>query len=201
MLRIVFLLLVSLSVAAQEKFPTKSIEPFYDLSLTDAERDSLKGNLENLQKDLQELHKYKMDNSVGMSLKFDPKPAGFKMPADAATDWALPKDVQLPANKEELAFYPVYKLAVLIKNKKITSTELTSLYIRRIKKYGDTLQCVISLLEERAMASAKKADEEIAKGKYRGPLHGIPYGVKDLLAVEGTKTTWGRGTFQRSNNQ
>ncbi|MEI9919470.1 MAG: amidase [Bacteroidota bacterium] len=197
MLRIVFLLLVSLTVAAQDQYPTKSIEPYYDLNFTDAERDSLKGNLESLQKDLQALHQYKMENSVGMSIKFDPKPAGFKIPAGiTASNWILPKDVQLPANKEELAFYPVYKLAVLIRNKKITSTELTQLYIKRIKKYSDTLQCVISLLEDRAMAAAKKADEEIAKGKYKGPLHGIPYGVKDLLAVEGTKTTWGAAPFK-----
>ena len=188
---------VSLTVAAQEKYPTQSIEPYYDLSLTDAERDSLKGNLENLQKDLQALHQYKLDNSVGMSLKFDPRPKGFT-PATCkdVSSWPLPKGVTMPANKEELAFYPVYKLAVLIKSKKITSTELTTLYINRIKKYGDTLQCVISLLEERAMRSAKKADEEIAKGKYKGPLHGIPYGVKDLFAVEGTKTTWGAAPFK-----
>jgi Asp-tRNA(Asn)/Glu-tRNA(Gln) amidotransferase A subunit family amidase len=189
-------ILISVTVAAQDQYPTKGIEPFYNLSLTDAERDSLKGNLESLQKDLQALHKYKMDNSVAMSLKFDPRPRGFKEEKATPGEWTLPKDVTMPANKEELAFYPVYKLAVLIRNKKVTSTELTSLYIRRIKKYGDTLQCVISLLEERAMNEAKRADEEIAKGKYRGPLHGIPYGVKDLLAVEGTKTTWGATPFK-----
>jgi Asp-tRNA(Asn)/Glu-tRNA(Gln) amidotransferase A subunit family amidase len=103
----------------------------------------------------------------------------------------LPKAVKLPSSKEALTFYPVYKLAVLIKEKKITSTELTKIYLDRLKKYGDTLQCVITLLEVRSLAQARKADDEIAKGKYRGPLHGIPFGIKDLLAVEGTKTTWG----------
>ena len=74
--------------------------------------------------------------------------------------------------------------------------ELTQLYLKRIKKYSDTLQCVITVLEENALQQAKQADEEIAKGKYRGPLHGIPYGIKDLLAVEGTKTTWGAAPYK-----
>lgn len=193
-------LLVSYTIAfSQEKYPTKSIEPYYDLELTDAERDSLQSNIEGFQKEYKALHGHRMDNSVGMSLKFDPIPAGFKWPhVDKYFEWApaSPRDVQVPANKEALAFYPVYKLATLIKTKKISSTELTSLYISRIKKYGDTLQCVISLLEERAMREAKKADEEISKGKYKGPLHGIPYGIKDLFAVEGTKTTWGATPFK-----
>jgi hypothetical protein len=127
-----------------------------------------------------------------MSLVFDPIPTGMQIETvQKSIDWGLPKEVALPANKEELAFYPVYKLAVLLKNKKITSTELTKLYLARIKKYGDTLQCVITLLEETALTQAKKADDEIAKGKYRGPLHGIPYGIKDLLSVEGLKQPGG----------
>lgn len=196
-IRLVVLLLVSITIAdAQDKHPTKSIEPYYDISLTDPERDSLQGNLEGFQKAYKDLHGYKMENSVGMSLRFDPRPEGFQRQMKTVDGFPIPKNVEMPSNKAELAFYPVYKLAVLIKNKKITSTELTSLYISRIKKYSDTLQCVISLLEERAMAQARRADEEIMKGKYRGPLHGIPYGVKDLLAVEGTKTTWGAAPFK-----
>lgn len=193
----IFLALASATVAAQDKYPTKSIEPLYAISLTDAERDSLLSNLQGFQKEFEALHQYKLPNSVPMSLVFDPTPTGFKMEtATVPLDWGLPKDVAMPANKEELAFYPVYKLSVLIKKKKITSTELTSIYISRIRKYADTLQCVISILEERAMKEAKMADDEIAKGKYRGPLHGIPYGVKDLLTVDGTKTTWGAAPFK-----
>lgn len=192
----VLLMAVITVAAAQDKHPTKSIEPYYDISLTDAERDSLQSNIEGFQKAYKDLHAYKMDNSVGMSLVFDPRPAGFQKNEKLAAAFTLPKNVQMPSNKEELVFYPVHKLAVLIKNKKITSTELTSLYIARIKKYSDTLQCVISLLEERAMREAKRADDEIKSGKYRGPLHGIPYGIKDLFAVEGTKTTWGAAPFK-----
>jgi len=182
---------------AQKKYPTAEIEPYFDIRFTQAERDSLFHGLENYQKSFQAIHQYKLNNSTPMSLVFDPIPAG--MPIETTQkpiDWGLPKSVDLPSDKEELAFYPVYKLAVLMRSKKISSVELTQLYLGRIKKYADTLQCAISLLETAALAQAKKADEEIAKGKYRGPLHGIPYGIKDLLAVEGTKTTWGAAPYQ-----
>ena len=179
-------------VRAQNPQPTAEIEPYFDLSFTPAERDSLLQGLRDYQRMYEGIHRQVLANDVPMSLWFNPVPAGFrKETVQKPIDWGLPKDVKLPANREELAFYPVYKLAVLIRTKKITSTELTRLYLDRLKKYGDTLQCVVSLLEDRALAQAKKADEEIAKGKYRGPLHGIPYGIKDLLSVEGTKTTWG----------
>jgi Asp-tRNA(Asn)/Glu-tRNA(Gln) amidotransferase A subunit family amidase len=110
--------------------------------------------------------------------------------------WDAPTAVKLPTNKNELAFYTVEQLAFLIKNKKISSVELTSFFIDRIKKYGDTLQCVISIQEDVAFAQAKQADAEIAAGKYKGQLHGIPYGLKDLFAVKNTKTTWGAAPYQ-----
>jgi len=195
-----FILVVCLtthSAFAQKKYPTADIEPYYDLTFTQAERDSLQRGLEDYQKSFQAIHQFKLANSTAMSLVFDPIPMGMQLETiQKPIDWGLPENVALPANKEELAFYPVYKLATLIKNKKITSTELTKLYISRLKKYSDTLQCVITLLEETALASAKKADDEIAKGKYRGPLHGIPYGIKDLLSVEGVETTWGAAPYK-----
>jgi Asp-tRNA(Asn)/Glu-tRNA(Gln) amidotransferase A subunit family amidase len=196
-----FVILIFLAPAtgsfSQPKYPTADIEPFYDLSFTPAERDSLLSGLQEYQKSIAAIHQYQLDNGVPMSLLFNPLPPGFSIEtAQKAIDWGLPKDVAMPTNKEALAFYPVYKLAALIKNKKITSLELTKLYIDRIKRYGDTLKCVITVLEATALAQARRADEEIAKGKYRGPLHGIPYGIKDLLAVEGTKTTWGAEPYK-----
>jgi Asp-tRNA(Asn)/Glu-tRNA(Gln) amidotransferase A subunit family amidase len=185
------------SAISQNKYPTADIEPYLDLSFTQAERDSLLRGLEDYQKSFQAIHQFKLTNSTSMSLVFDPIPTGMQMETvQKSIDWALPKEVTLPPNKEELAFYPVYKLAVLLKNKKITSTELTKLYLERIKKYADTLQCTITLLETTALAQAKRADDEIAKGKYRGPLHGIPYGIKDLLSVEGVETTWGAAPYK-----
>ncbi len=189
---IVLFFFIASPVWSQATYPTEAIEPFYDLSFTPAERDSLMMGLSNNQRSIQAIHQYSLVNAVPMSMWFDPVPSNFKKETiQKPIDWNLPKSVTLPANKEELAFYPVHKLAVLIKNKKITSTELTQLYLARLKKYGDTLQCIVTLLEDRALAKAKQADDEIAKGKYRGPLHGIPFGIKDLLAVEGTRTTWG----------
>ncbi|MCU0356881.1 MAG: amidase [Cyclobacteriaceae bacterium] len=190
---IISFVLVSLSVYPQAKqYPTDEIEVLFDLSFTDAERDSMMQGLRDYQRSYQAIHSFYLTNDIPMSLWFNPVPANFrKETVQKPLDWGLAKTISLPANREELAFYPVYKLAVLIRTKKITSTELTKLYIDRIKKYADTLQCVVTLLEETALAQARRADEEIARGKYRGPLHGIPYGIKDLLAVEGTKTTWG----------
>jgi Asp-tRNA(Asn)/Glu-tRNA(Gln) amidotransferase A subunit family amidase len=197
--KLFIILVISLASAtgyAQSTYPTDAIESYFDLSFTQAERDSLFQGLRDYQRSIQAIHQYILMNEVPMSLWFDPVPSGFKKESvQKAIDWGMPREVKLPANKEELVFYPVYKLAALIKSKKITSTKLTRLYLDRIKKYSDTLVCVVSILEERALAQAKKADEEIAKGKYRGPLHGIPYGVKDLLTVEGTKTTWGAEPF------
>jgi Asp-tRNA(Asn)/Glu-tRNA(Gln) amidotransferase A subunit family amidase len=193
------LLLLSVGVASgQEKtYPTKTIEPLYGLSFTDAERDSMVTNLANLQKDLDAIHQYKLNNSVPMSLIFDPLPSGFvPETAQKTIDWGLPKDVKLPANRDDLAFYPVFKLAVLVRTRKISSVELTHIYLNRIKKYSDTLQCVITLLENSALQQAAQADAEIGAGKYKGPLHGIPYGIKDLLTVDGTKTTWGAAPFK-----
>lgn len=180
------------AAVAQAHHPTKEIEPFYDLAFTEAERDSLLQGLRDYQRSIEAIHGYQLENHVPMSLWFDPVPTGFKKETvQKPVDWGLPKEVRVPENLEELAFFPVHKLAVLLKTKKITSTQLTKIYLDRLKKFSDTLQCTVLLLEERALAQARKADEEIAKGKYRGPLHGIPYGIKDLLAVEGTKTTWG----------
>jgi Asp-tRNA(Asn)/Glu-tRNA(Gln) amidotransferase A subunit family amidase len=193
--KVSFILLFALATnyaIAQQKYPTKEIEAYYDLDFTTAERDSLLSNLQDYQKSFQAIHQYKLENQVPMSLIFDPIPVGLKAETNQRPiEWGLPKAVNMPTNKEELAFYPVYKLAVLIKSKKITSTELTTLYLKRLKKYADTLQCAVSILETTALQQAREADEEIAKGNYRGPLHGIPYGIKDLLSVEGTETSWG----------
>ncbi len=196
-LLIVLCSIYTIAGAQQKNAPTELIEPYYGLHFTQAERDSLYTALQGYQKDFEMLHKQKLSNAVPMSLLFDPLPTGFQIDlSQKPIDWGLPDEVTLPANREELAFYPVYQLAVLLRTKKITSIELTQLYLNRIRKYSDTLQCVITVMEARALAQARQADDEIAKGQYRGPLHGIPYGVKDLLAVADTKTTWGAAPYK-----
>ncbi len=123
-----------------------------------------------------------------------------KRPTGKATPGAKLKVTRptVPANltPEQIAFLPVTSLAVLIETKRITSTELTKLYLDRLKKHGDTLKCVVTLTEELALKQAADADAEIKAGKYRGPLHGIPWGAKDLLATRGIKTTWGATPYK-----
>src|SRR5213082_1338889 len=102
-----------------------------------------------------------------------------------------------PKNVEDLAFASVRELAELVRTKKVSSVALTEMYLQRLKKYDSTLKFVVTLTEERAQMQARDADREIAAGKYRGPLHGLPWGAKDLLAVKGYRTTWGAAGFEK----
>lgn len=182
------------------KRQVKSAETVIGINFNDSERDSLIDVLEIALEDFKIIRDVEISNSVSPKIIFDPRPVNFSIDLNQIDiNWEIPGDVNLPENKDELAFYTVSELASLLKNKKITSSELTKFYIGRLKKYGDTLECVISITEELALKQAQKADDEIAKGIYRGPLHGIPYGVKDLLAVEGYKTTWGAAPYKDQN--
>ena len=102
----------------------------------------------------------------------------------------------MPASDEALAFLPLTHLSRLVERRQVKPSDLTKLYLARLKKHDPQLHCVVNLTEELALRQAKQADEEIAAGNYRGPLHGIPWGAKDLLAVRGTKTTWGMTPFK-----
>ncbi|MBW3595925.1 MAG: amidase [Planctomycetes bacterium] len=104
--------------------------------------------------------------------------------------------VARPESDDELAFLPVSALATLLRTKQISSIELTKLYLSRLKKYDPLLKCVVTLTEETAIEQAEWADREIAAGRYRGPLHGIPWGAKDIIAWPGYKTTWGCARFE-----
>ncbi|EAZ81703.2 amidase [Algoriphagus machipongonensis] len=162
------------------------------LSFTPAEKDSMISRLENQLNNIESLRKEPIDNSVSPALVFNPLPKGFKPDTEQKKpDWGLATAMELPEKESDIAYLPVHQLAVLIKSKKISSERLTKIYLDRIKTYSDTLQCLITLMETEALSKAKQMDEELASGNYRGPLHGIPYGIKDLLAVKGTKTTWG----------
>jgi Asp-tRNA(Asn)/Glu-tRNA(Gln) amidotransferase A subunit family amidase len=131
------------------------------------------------------------------SVLFNPIPVGFSFPQGSAdVKFSDYSNTKMPVNKDELAFYTIGQLAELIRTKQITSTELTNFFIERLKEFDPVLHCVISITEERALNQAKIADEEIATGKYRGLLHGIPFGVKDLLATKDYKTTWGSVPFK-----
>ena len=145
----------------------------------------------------QEQHRVHLPNSVPLSLWQTVLLPGVSVNKNQhPIAWTQAHGIELPSRKSALAFYTIPQLAELIKTKKISSVQLTQFYIDRIKKYGDTLQCLISLTESIALEQAKQADEEIAHGNYRGILHGIPYGLKDLFAVKGTKTTWGAAPYK-----
>jgi Asp-tRNA(Asn)/Glu-tRNA(Gln) amidotransferase A subunit family amidase len=171
-------------------------EKFLDLTFTEPERDSMIAEVTDNLLSIKAVHSQHLDNWVAPALYFNPLPSNFKMQkGQKPIIWSAPK-VSMPTNKADLAFYTIPQLAQLIKTKKISSVELTKFFIARIKQYSDTLHCTISITEETALQQAKNADEELAKGKYRGILHGIPYGVKDLIAVKGTKTTWGAAPYK-----
>ncbi len=104
--------------------------------------------------------------------------------------------IEKPEDLEELAFWSILELAYLIKNQKITSVELTKVYLGRLKRYDSILECTITITEELAMKQAEIADQEIKNGNYRGLLHGIPYGLKDLFAIPNYPTTWGATPFK-----
>ena len=121
---------------------------------------------------------------------------GATMPARERFARAASADVPLPASDDDIAFAPVTQLARWIEQRRLTSQRLTELYLARIARHDSRLRAVITVTRDRALAQAKAADAEIAAGKYRGPLHGIPFGVKDLLDTAGIATTWGAEPFR-----
>lgn len=162
------------------------------LEFTEAEPDSMIDDLEDSRETYAMLRDMEIKNGVPPALDFNPIPIGKTFDKEQKKiDWNIPDNVELPENRSDLAFYSVEELASLIRDKKISSVELTEFFLDRIKTKGDTLEAVVTLTEERAMEQARKMDRELEDGNYRGPLHGIPYGAKDLFAVEGYKTTWG----------
>ena len=143
------------------------------------------------------LHRTLPSNDIPYPFAFNPAPPGMKIPTRRIRiNWDIPYKMELPANINDLSFYSILQLASLIINKRISSVELTKFFIARLKKWGDTLQCIITLTEDLALQQAKQADKELSEGYYRGPLHGIPYGLKDLFAVKGYKTTFGSAPYK-----
>jgi Asp-tRNA(Asn)/Glu-tRNA(Gln) amidotransferase A subunit family amidase len=162
------------------------------------ERELMLDGLKQQEQRIEALHKIELSNSVIPAIVFDPVPPGKKIAPEqrrrAVRSRVKPRP--LGSGAEDLAFRPVTELSELMRTRRVTSVELTQMYIARLKRYDPILHCVISLTEDRALQQAHTADAEIRGGKYRGPLHGIPWGAKDLLAVRGYKTTWGAGPYK-----
>ena len=137
-----------------------------------------------------------LGNSTQPAIVFNPVPPGKKLPSERMPLRRQSIDVSMPGSDEDLAFLPLTHLARLVESRQIAPTDLTKLYLARLKKYDPQLHCIVTLTEELALRQARQAGQEIAAGTYRGPLHGIPWGLKDLLAVRGVRTTWGMSPFK-----
>ncbi|MBK7140600.1 MAG: amidase [bacterium] len=172
-------------------------ETLLGISFSNAERDSMRESLQEYLALYQKLRMVQINNAVPPAIQFNPLPIGFRIPdRQAKIKYSSLGKIKRPADLNALAFYTVRELGELIRTRQVTATELTTLCLERLKKYDPQLHCVITLTEEQAMQQAARADAEIAAGKYRGPLHGIPYGAKDLFAASGYKTTWGTPPYQ-----
>src|SRR5215813_4271070 len=171
-------------------------EQLIGIELTDAqEAMALPGVNRNLAS-YEALRKIDVPLDTEPAIAFHPAPPGKKF--SAAKTKIRPSKVEPPKFKsvEELAFSTVTQLAELVRTKQVSPVELTKMYLGRLKKYGPALLCVVTLTEELALKQAEEAEREIRRGKYRGPLHGIPCGVKDLFATKGIKTTWGAEPYR-----
>ncbi len=175
----------------------KEAQKIIGLEFTQPQTDSMLTNLNNNVNIYQALRKLNLPNSTVPALNFNPVPVGFTNP-DKTSGFKLSKieAVKMPADKNDLAFYTVRQLSELIRTKQITSVELTQFFIDRLKKYNDKLLFVVNFTEEHALKQAAQADAEIAAGKYKGVLHGIPFGVKDLLSSADSKTTYGAAPYK-----
>jgi len=169
----------------------KTLEKMTGAAFTDEERNGILNSVRQAARNAGLVRGLGIDDQIAPPTPFVPQG---RMPSDGSAVSIRPTGIRppaKPAKEEDLAFMSVLDLGALIKSRRITSTELTQMYLARLKKYGEPLLCLVTLTEDLALRQAKTADEEIAKGKVRGPLHGIPYGLKDLFAVPGYPTTWG----------
>jgi Asp-tRNA(Asn)/Glu-tRNA(Gln) amidotransferase A subunit family amidase len=167
------------------------------LIFTPDERELLLEEVEKRLANYDAVRKIPLSNAIMPPLYFNPQMPGVGSRA-VPREYPLfdASEVEQPANLEDAAFFPVTKLASLIRSRKITSVELTEMYLARLKRYNHHLQCVVTYTEDLAMQQARRADAEIAAGLYRGPLHGIPWGAKDLLTTRGYRTTWGAPPYK-----
>jgi Asp-tRNA(Asn)/Glu-tRNA(Gln) amidotransferase A subunit family amidase len=192
----------ALSAAADEPAaitPAQILEAEWisGLILSEADRKAVARILTRWQRGFAKLRKVKLDNSVPLPLVFNPAPElppGQRTGKVEPTTSAAPKK---PDAEDDLAFLPLTSLAALVRTRKVSSVELTKLYLARLEKYDPALHCVVTLTEKTALAQARAADQEIAAGRYRGVLHGIPWGAKDLIAYPGYPTTWGAEPYKK----
>jgi Asp-tRNA(Asn)/Glu-tRNA(Gln) amidotransferase A subunit family amidase len=167
-------------------------EKMIGLEFTDAEREMMQRDFPGRLGAYENLRAERYPNDLAPAFVFNLYPQNFKIePEKKRPRWKPSRSIKRPERDEDLAFLSVAELSGLIRARKITSEELTRFCLDRLKKYGPKLHCVVTLTEARALDEARRADAELRAGKWRGPLHGIPYGAKDLLDTRDIVTTWG----------
>ena len=167
------------------------------LEFTDEDRNTMLQTVNRSLSNYEDLHKLKIPNNVSPPYHFNALVPGMKVnrrkePIRLSTV----SNIKRPANLEDVAFWPVRHLAELIRTKQVKPTELTTMYLTRLKRYNPLLSNTVTFCDDLAMKQAKQADAEIAAGKYRGPLHGIPWGAKDIISAKGYPTTWGSPAYK-----
>jgi Asp-tRNA(Asn)/Glu-tRNA(Gln) amidotransferase A subunit family amidase len=175
-----------------------SAEEISGVHFSNDERTQMVRNLQQMRSAIGQLHQVPLDMSVFPAIVFDPVPPGKELAkkTHAAIVRAKVPVMARPSSLDELAYAPLTQLSDMVRSRKVKPSELTDMYLARLKRYDPQLHFVVNLTEERARKQAKEMDAEISRGKYRGPLHGIPWGAKDLLAVKGYPTTWGAGLYK-----
>jgi len=172
-------------------------EKIAGLEFTPEEREQLARGIGAFARNYAKLREIDVPNDLPPAIQFNPELPGMRFEterrAPVFSDSPVP---EVPSNVEDVAFWSVAELGRAMRARKITSTALTQMYLARLKRFDPILKCVVNQTEDRALAQAKRTDEEIAAGNYRGPLHGIPWGAKDLLAVKGYPTTWGAEPYR-----
>jgi Asp-tRNA(Asn)/Glu-tRNA(Gln) amidotransferase A subunit family amidase len=183
-------------------------EHLLGLRFSNDKRDTMLADLEEARQAFVQMRTVELPNGVAPAFQFNPLPPVALVPAafqpsvsKAVLQAASAVRVQLPAvrrpaSRDSLAFFSITQLAALIKSRQLTSVELTTLYLERLQRYDSVLHCVVTLTPELALRQARRADDELKRGKYRGLLHGIPYGLKDLFATKGYPTTWGTAPYK-----
>jgi Asp-tRNA(Asn)/Glu-tRNA(Gln) amidotransferase A subunit family amidase len=175
-------------------------EKIFGVDFNDAEEEAALRGVNRSLESFEQLRKVDLPLDTEPALTFRPYLPERKPKPGATPGAAIKVAFQPPARHssvEDLAFLPVTALAPLLRRRDVTSTELTKMYLDRLKKYGAKLNNVVTLTEDLALAQAAQADNEIRGGRYKGPLHGIPWGAKDLFATKGILTTWGAGPYQK----
>ena len=168
-----------------------------DVPIPPEDVDAMLQTLNNRAAGFETIYKLGMANGVAPALDFDPVPPGMTIDtAQRPPRPTLRTAGSRPKNLEDLCYATIPELGALIRTRKVSSVDLTQMYIARLKRLDPQLHCVITITEDRALAQARQADADLKAGKYHGPLHGLPWGAKDLLAVKGYPTTWGAGGFE-----